>query len=484
MADISINCQFPNCDYVATSRSENIAIAMLSSHSPVHVSAQGGTSTSVSKAPTVDRPSLGLDISEEDWDDFENLWKQFKKVTKLKPDEEATHLFQCCSSDLKQQLLKSESGVLEKNEADLRKAMKGLAVIPVAISVRRTELLSMGQDKGEVIKSFFAKVRGKALTCRFKIKCPVCVAPNVTVVDYTEEVVKDVLIHGIYDADIKQEILGLPKLEDFTMSALIGHIEGKEMARDAIAGGVLSNAALSSFKKAGKEGAKVKAEKSDKPDPDEKLHASKGKCEDCGKEMALYSKGRKNFWNKTAFKSCLACFKKNKESDDKKPNEMTEIAFSFCEVKLNSQKIRRNKAQKRQLKKVGDQTFTVAATDSPKHPGRRSVVLEHHIFEDGSWIRKDFTSHPKLRLALDTVKEDYDALGMPYPKVKVTYLDTVSDTGAQLCLWSRKECMNSGFHKEDLIPVKRTVQAANRTQITVDGAVIVRLSGKDGDGNV
>jgi len=40
--------------------------------------------------------------------------------------------------------------------------------IPVAISVRRSDLLSVRQDHSESVRAFFARINGKAITCAYK----------------------------------------------------------------------------------------------------------------------------------------------------------------------------------------------------------------------------------------------------------------------------------------------------------------------------
>ncbi len=80
--------------------------------------------------------------------------------------------------------------------------MESIAVIKVAIGVRRTELMKISQDHNETFRTFAARVRGKAETCNFTTKCR-CSAD----VSYTEESKKDVILAGISDIDIRREVL-------------------------------------------------------------------------------------------------------------------------------------------------------------------------------------------------------------------------------------------------------------------------------------
>ena len=51
-----------------------------------------------------------------------------------------------------------------------------------------------------------------------------------------------------------------------------------------------------------------------------------------------------------------------------------------------------------------------------------------------------------------------------------SYVTAVTDTGAQSCLWGITDFYRCGFKDADLIPVKRTVIAANQDEIEISGA--------------
>ena len=88
--------------------------------------------------------------------------------------------------------------------------MKSLAVIPVALGVVRAELLSMNQHRDESFRTFSSRVQGKAETCAF-MTSTTCICGLTNDVDYTEKIVSDVLLAGVYDTDIRRDILGIDK---------------------------------------------------------------------------------------------------------------------------------------------------------------------------------------------------------------------------------------------------------------------------------
>jgi hypothetical protein len=89
---------------------------------------------------------------------------------------------------------------MDKTTADVLKAMRSLAVIPVATGVLHAKLEQMRQGADEVFRTFAAKVRGKAETCSFKVRVT-CECSKVIEADYTDEMIRDGLLSGISDMD-------------------------------------------------------------------------------------------------------------------------------------------------------------------------------------------------------------------------------------------------------------------------------------------
>ena len=69
-------------------------------------------------------------------------------------------------------LLKENPDIIEEGEDALMMAMKRMAVLHVATSVRRTKLLSTRQVHGQTFREFYANVGAAADTCEYSIKCP------------------------------------------------------------------------------------------------------------------------------------------------------------------------------------------------------------------------------------------------------------------------------------------------------------------------
>ena len=68
----------------------------------------------------------------------------------------------------------------------------------------RFALHNMQQDADEPIRAFGARIKGQAGVCKFGVPCP----KGHTQVYYTDQVLRDVIVQGLYDHEIRQDILG------------------------------------------------------------------------------------------------------------------------------------------------------------------------------------------------------------------------------------------------------------------------------------
>ena len=67
--------------------------------------------------------------------------------------------------DLGRLIIKENPEVIDEGEDALLEAIKQMAVIQIATSVRRNNLLQSKQDSGESFREFYANVKAVASTC-------------------------------------------------------------------------------------------------------------------------------------------------------------------------------------------------------------------------------------------------------------------------------------------------------------------------------
>ena len=151
---VAIECQFPNCAHTSAHELESVALAMFNSHLASHQQPTGAIGGSKQKVPPIQRPEIKQDIDVEEWNTFVAEWRHFKRCADISTNSVADQLFQCCERGLGRLLIRENPTVVTEGEEMLLEAMKKMAVIKVATSVRRANLLASNQDHGETFREF------------------------------------------------------------------------------------------------------------------------------------------------------------------------------------------------------------------------------------------------------------------------------------------------------------------------------------------
>ena len=240
---VKVKCSVPNCQFETDDASEALVIAILANHRLAHLNSQPVSTAQAPVAPRgpkLERPKVDIGVTTEGWNVFVRRWDVFRSGSGIDEASAPSQLFQCAGTELGDSLLKANPKAASDTLPELLAAMRSLAVIPIATGVLRTELLQLQQERDEPFRAFAAKVRGKAETCEFTAECE-CGKE----VDYTNHSIRDVLLNGIYDPDIRREVLGTKNILKTSVNDVIALVENKEMARNALPSSNLS--AVSSF---------------------------------------------------------------------------------------------------------------------------------------------------------------------------------------------------------------------------------------------
>ena len=455
-----IACQFTGCEYTAENDSVEIAIALLNSHNSIHLQ-MPSRGPDLLKTPKVDRPELNQDISDEDWESFAEEWNRFKRSWYRADMTQRTvvdQLVECCQQDLRRLLIKEDPAILNDTEDNVLAAMRKMAVIPIAASVRRTKLLTSRQDHGQTFREFYANTRAAAATCAYKVKCHHACCTDNAPIDYTQEVVKDILLAGIIDVEIRKDVLSLTDLDSKSARDIVRIVEEKETARNACLDSTTTSvtaASTSTYRKRNRNSGKNDAKVSEQ----QKLNIM-GECEKCGNQFPQFIKLAHGRINREPFLMCSSCFKLSKggQHHNGKSTAQTSSLDSF----------------------IGGISLVLGLSNDKT----QSVVsLDHHIFTPNGWQQATKFKHPKLQLLAYVNDEDYTALGLCCPNINPLVLEVFPDSGAQSCLWSLKGFLSCGFSMADLVPVSHKITAANSAPIQIKGAIILRLVGTSPNGS-
>ncbi len=113
-------------------------------------------------------------------------------------------------------------------------------------------------------------------------------------------------------------------------------------------------------------------------------------------------------------------------------------------------------------------------------PSELNTKMQHLMFS----VKSLLLTRKEEPVRANVLQEDYDHFGIPMkaPLVQST-LSVIADTGCQSCLAGLKVINKLGISMKDLLPVTIKMQAANDHSIGILGAVILRLSGKNTEGD-
>ncbi|KAJ8349425.1 hypothetical protein SKAU_G00245550 [Synaphobranchus kaupii] len=394
---------------------------------------------------------------------------EYKTGTKLVGPDIVAQLLECCEEDVRKDLTRAAGKSLaDSDEKDVLAAMKALAVRAENTMVARVALSNMRQGYEEPIRSFHARIKGQADTCKYEMKCTKTGCDQVN--DFTEEILRNVIARGIADSEIQLDLLG-EKNQDMPLKDMIEYIEAKDSGKRS-ASRLLDPQSTDTISSSYRRGKQQDARTRGGARPEKSTAKPEGVCIYCGEvvhgktpqwrarraECPGYGKkcrkcGRQNHLDK----ACLGgrSTRPPSEETDGTCDEQTAGFVELC-------------------------TVTVASADGEL----RTLPLAHHLYDDmcDKWMKRASSPQPYVNLTLTNEREDYKALGFDLLKrTRAVSLPAMADTGCQSCLIGIKVAQQMGLSTEDLIPVSMTMKAANNKGIRILGAAVVRFAGSSGD---
>ena len=139
-----------------------------------------------------------------------------------------------------------------------------LAVRTENAMVARDVLSKLRQDRDEPVRAYSARLKGQARVCQFVVNCLCSSCPDHDIcvgADYSDIVVRDQVILGCADHDIKLDCL-TEKGSSTSLEEVTTFIEGKESGKlslQQLTGGSEAATPISSFRKQQRAGIKQQA---------------------------------------------------------------------------------------------------------------------------------------------------------------------------------------------------------------------------------
>ena len=433
MPPIKLECQVPDCtggtDGARWSCEDEttVAVALLQSHGYTHQAAPTAptaASTPSSRRPRphpLNPPKLEAQCSESRFEEWKVEWASYKNTVEMPPGSEASYILDCLPEEVRRDVRSTTDNVRGMAEADLIAAIKHHAVLQRAISARKMELYSLKQEDGEPVRRFHARIQHLARQCQLTVPCPAeaCSHHVAPFVSYADEVVKQVVLVGLVDQEIKKDVLGTTGINDKTLAETLGLIEDKEAAARSIASSS-SAGHITAYKK-------IAAD-------DRRLKGS-GKCEKCqemfNNKRVQSGRGKKDDSIST-FKICKSCWKKehplsrtenrHKTADKKEKTDesaATEVAdqFDFFGSSTTTRRRKRGRRPEMTVSAATTETIDAMVYDSTK-----------------GWISRH-PEHGKVKLTAYTSAEDANKFGITHREVRPTNVSGVCDSGCHNAMY-------------------------------------------------
>lgn len=465
----NIPCPAPDCDTTWPANTpEAVLTRLIDLHSRTahHVNAPPPAAAAANARPEkVRRPAISAAGTSEEWAYFEQRWSDYKNATRLTGNDVVFQLLECCDETLRKDLTRTFGALASNDEQTTLRNIKSLAVRQENIMVARVQLQQMRQDRDEPIRAFAARLRGQAGVCNFKIECPSDTCD--TVINYSDIMIRDVLIRGLEDEEIRLDILGDSK-QDMTLEEALRYVEAKESGKRSasrLLGHTTTSAAAasSSYRQQHKQRDINKVNDSN-PYPS-------APCSHCGKK----GHGRQAH---ERIKKCPAYNHKCAKCGIMHHHE------SVCR-----QQRRRSSLQQAQTHSVDTEEQAAAtfnalcqASDVPLTSSTHTVSLDHHVYNEfcDAWVKRSSDPHPFVTVSVRADPADAGALGFPTPlsqPTRTVHYQAIADTGCQSCLAGSSLLAKLGLDQRHLIPVTMKMTAANSSPISIIGALTLRISG-------
>ena len=190
------------------------------------------------KVEKVKRPSISASGSSEEGIYFTQRWSEYKAATHLTGLDTIYQLLECCDEALWKDLTHTFGSLSSSDETVVLQNIKTLAVRQENIMVARVRLQHMRQDRDEPVRAFAARLKGQAGECNFVKTCTN--TAGAADIDYSDDMIRDALLRGIADDEIRLEILGHSN-QKLTLEETLQLIEAKESGKRS-AGHLLTGA--------------------------------------------------------------------------------------------------------------------------------------------------------------------------------------------------------------------------------------------------
>ena len=211
MAPIKLECPIQDCTggtngaKWSCEEEPTVAVALLQVHGYSHQQTPAPDTRKPRPRP-LPPPKLEPQCSESRFAEWRVEWDFFKRTVDMPTGSEASYILDCLDDEVRRDVRAATDNVREMSEEDLLAEVKRHAVLQRAISSRKMDLYGLRQEDGEPVRKFYARIQTLARQCQLTVPCPeaTCRYHTAPFVSYGDEVVKQVVLVGLVDPEIKK----------------------------------------------------------------------------------------------------------------------------------------------------------------------------------------------------------------------------------------------------------------------------------------
>ena len=462
-----------------------------------HGAAPAATASSAAKPEKVKRPTISASGTNEDFVYIQQRWSEYKQACKLTGPDVVFQLLECCEESLRKDLTRLHGSLVTQSEEDVIKKIKTLAIRQENVMVARVQLHNMTQDRDEPVRTFTARLKGQASVCQFSVECTGCKVQ----VDYSDIIIRDAMIRGLYDEDIRLDILGDSDLAQKTLEDATAAIEAKESGKRTAsrlmprpgAEPASSSAGLSSYQKLNK---RQQPGKHNPPaTPKQPQQAAQNECCGyCGQRHPRPSSRKERASICPAYgHMCSGCkIPHHFESVCRRGQKPHESRSATTAVDDSSETFNLLcSVGSHKLPSASPPHFTAPSQINDSFCGALagSLVIDHHVYNDlcQMWERRASDPQPFIDVTVEVSPSDMAKLGVTtaqMDKSAVVSKPAMADTGCQSTLAGISLLHCLGLQRSDLIQCSMKMSAADEHPIDILGALPLKISGVSASGAV
>ena len=230
---VVVSCTIDTCEFKTQVVGDQTGSILLSHYiATEHSNANQVSSNIQDRAQRPQRPIITTELTPQQWSNIIRYWKIYKKEARLNTTNIITQLITCCDEELRNQLFNAHSEIEEKEEEEVIKAIRELAVKSESVIVAQVNHVKCRQGRDEPVRKWFSRLKGQASVCDYTITFKTTDGMEHTK-SYEDNVLRQIIAANMDDSDIQTDLLSILNSSKKSMTAdeMVCFIEAKENAK-------------------------------------------------------------------------------------------------------------------------------------------------------------------------------------------------------------------------------------------------------------